>query len=63
MSLPSLLKTGQRDTAVTIRLSKESVEQLKTLAKAHNISQADVVEHLLHIEFVHFQKSQKKQKK
>lgn len=51
MALPSLPKKEPRTTSLTVRLSKKASEQLKTLAKEHNMSQADVIEHLLSHEF------------
>lgn len=51
MALPSLPKKEPRPVAVTVRLSKKAAEQLKTLAREHNMSQADVIEHLLQTEF------------
>jgi hypothetical protein len=51
MALPSLPKKEPRPIPVTIRLSKRAADQLKTLAKEHNMSQADVMEHLLQTEF------------
>jgi hypothetical protein len=51
MALPSLPKKEPRPVPVTVRLSKRASEQLRTLAKEHNMSQADVIEYLLQIEF------------
>lgn len=51
MSLPSMPKKEPRPIAVTIRLSKVAVEQLKKLANTHNLSQADVIEHLIREEY------------
>lgn len=51
MALPSLPKKEPRSVPVTVRLSKKASDQLKTLAKEHNLSQADVIEHLLQSEF------------
>jgi hypothetical protein len=51
MALPSLPKKEPRPVPVTVRLSKRAADQLKTLAKEHNMSQADVMEHLLQTEF------------
>lgn len=50
MALKVLPKKQPRPVAVSIRLSKTTVEYLKQLAQAHNMSQADVIEHLLHEE-------------
>jgi predicted transcriptional regulator len=60
MSLPILPKKNPRPVAVTVRLSKEAVNQLKELADAHNMSQADIVEHLLAIEHDAYKKRSKK---
>jgi hypothetical protein len=56
MSLPRRPKKDPRTEPVTVRLSKRSADQLRSLAKSHNISQADVVEYLLLQEFKAFQK-------
>jgi len=56
MPLPRRPKREPRSEAVTVRLSKRSADQLRSLAKSHNISQADVVEHLLQQEYKQFQK-------
>lgn len=55
MALKVLPKKQPRPVAVSIRLSKTTVEYLKQLAQAHNMSQADVIEHLLHEEWKRFQ--------
>jgi predicted DNA-binding protein len=55
MGLPTHPKKAPRTVSVTVRLSKRSSEQLKTLAKEHNLSQADVVEHLLEAEFTSYE--------
>lgn len=47
MSLPKLPKKEPRPVAVTLRLSKKVADGLKTLARDHNMSQADVVEYLI----------------
>lgn len=51
MSLPTMPRKPPRPIAVTVRLSEATVEMLKGLAKAHNLSQADVVEHLVKEEY------------
>lgn len=51
MTLPSLGKAGKRDRAVAMRLTEDTVEKLKKLAKAHNLSQADVVTLLVEQEY------------
>jgi hypothetical protein len=56
MALPSMPKREPRQVSVTIRLSKRSADQLKMLAKEHNLSQADVVEYLLDYEYANYQK-------
>jgi hypothetical protein len=47
MALPTLPKKSPRPIAVTVRLSKVTVDNLKKLADKHNMSQADVIEHLI----------------
>lgn len=56
MALPSLPKKEPRPVPITIRLSKRAAEQLRTLARAHNMSQADVIEHMLGEEYKFFEK-------
>jgi len=56
MVLPSRPKKEPRTEPVTVRLSKQSADQLRTLAREHNISQADVIEHLLEGEYSQFQR-------
>ncbi len=51
MALPSFPKRRPRSVPFSARLSAEAVEQLKTLATEHNLSQADVIECLLDAEF------------
>lgn len=51
MALPSKPKKDPRPTPVTVRLSELAVEYLKILAEDHNLSQADVVEHLIRQEY------------
>lgn len=62
MNLPTLPKKEPRPIAVTVRLSKIAVDQLKSLSKTHNMSQADVIEFLILSAF-DSSKSQKKSKK
>lgn len=50
MALPKKPKQEPRPTAVTVRLSKRAVENLKALAKDNNLSQADVIEYLINQE-------------
>jgi hypothetical protein len=57
MSLPTLGKAGKRTKAIALRLTEETVKQIKALAKDHNLSQADVVTLLIEREF---KKSRKK---
>lgn len=45
--LPKMPKKEPRPIAVTVRLSKTAVDNLKFLADEHNLSQADVIEHLI----------------
>lgn len=40
-------KKVRRDTALTVRLSKKTVEKLKDIADKHGVSQADVLEKLI----------------
>jgi hypothetical protein len=47
MPLPFGHKREPRPVPVSVRLSKRAAEQLKALASAHNLSQADVIEYLL----------------
>ena len=47
MSLPIKPKTEPRTEPVSIRLSKKANDALKGLAKAHNMSTGEVVEHLI----------------
>ena len=51
MSLPTLGKKGKRDKCIALRLTKETVSQLKKIADSHNLSQADVVTLLVEKEF------------
>lgn len=45
--LPKMPKKDPRPVPITVRLSKKSADALKLLSKEHNMSQADVIEHLL----------------
>lgn len=51
MALPTKQKRDPRPIAVTVRLSETTAHRLKALAEEHNLSQADVVEHLVNEEF------------
>lgn len=51
MALPVIPTKAPRPVAVSMRLSKTVAEYLKELAKAHNMSQADVIEHLIENEW------------
>lgn len=55
MALPSDSKRDARPIQVSMKLSEKAVSQLKTLAGAHNLSQASVVEYLILQEFKEFQ--------
>jgi len=55
MALPFLPKKEPRTTSLTVRLSKKASDQLRILAKEHNMSQADVIEYLLGQEFKSWQ--------
>lgn len=57
--LPKLPKKEPRPTAVTIRLSKQAVANLKMLADEHNLSQADVIEYLIQQATKEFKKGKK----
>lgn len=59
MALIKMPKKEPRPSAVTVRLSKKAVEHLKTLAKEHNRSQADVVEFLIQQEFKSYESKKK----
>jgi predicted transcriptional regulator len=39
----------KRDTALTVRLNSETVNQLRQLAEKHEVSQADILERLIEI--------------
>lgn len=56
MNLPMLPKKEPRPIAVTVRLSKRCVENLKMLANKHNLSQADIIEHLINQTTLEFNK-------
>ena len=56
MSLPTLKKFEKRPKGISLRLSEQTVKQLKKLAHEHNLSQADVITLLVEQEF---QKSSK----
>ena len=60
MALPTLGKSGKRSKAIALRLTEETANQIKKLAKDHNLSQADVVTLLVQEEF---EKSLKKKGK
>lgn len=51
MTLPTMPKKVPRPKALTVRLSEVAVNRLKTMSAKHNLSQADVVEHLIHAEY------------
>lgn len=51
MALPKAIKTAPRSVAITVRLSEKTVSNLKALAKANGLSQADVIEFLIQHEF------------
>jgi hypothetical protein len=54
MALPVRPKKETKPALVTLRLSKKTADWLRILAKEHNMSQADVVEHLVHDEYKAF---------
>ena len=47
MALPTNPKKDPRPVAVSLKLSKRAVDALRALSKAHNMSQGEVVEHLV----------------
>jgi len=47
MTLPKLPNNGPRNVPASFRLSKTAADQLKALAEANGLSQADVIEWLL----------------
>lgn len=57
--LPKLPKKDPRPIALTVRLSKQAVASLKMLADEHNMSQADVIEHLIKNAVSDFNKDKK----
>lgn len=60
MSLPTLGKRAPRSKAIALRLTQNTADQLKKLAEAHNLSQADVVTLLVEREFKDFKSEKKK---
>lgn len=54
MVLPKKDPKPQRPKAITIRVSKDTYTQLKSLAESHNLSQADVIEYLIKTEYKQF---------
>jgi hypothetical protein len=61
MSLPTKPKRDPRPIAVTVRLSETTAGRLKALAQEHNLSQADVIEYLINVEYEASEKRSKKQ--
>ncbi len=55
MALPTRPKRDPKAISISLRVSKRAADQLKALAGAHNLSQADVVEHLVAQEFKIFE--------
>jgi hypothetical protein len=51
MTLPKRPQKSLRPMPVTIRISKEAAEYLRMLGEAHNISQGEVVDHLIKQEY------------
>ncbi len=47
MALPKIPKKDPRTKSVTVRLSENTAKNLRVLAEEHNMSQADVIEHLV----------------
>lgn len=60
MSLPKGTKKEPRPIPLTVRISETAMDQLKILANAHDLSQADVIEHLIKEEYDDFNKKKKK---
>lgn len=58
MALPTIPKKENRSVPMTIRLTKRGAEALRSLAKDHNMSAGQVVEHLVNQEIL----TQKKNK-
>ena len=56
MTLPTKPQKEPRPIQLTVRLSKRVIEALKELAEKHNLSQADVIEHLVLQELKHAEK-------
>lgn len=56
MTLPKAPKKNPRPVSVTVRLSVSASDQLKVLAESHDLSQADVIEHLIKTEYRKWQK-------
>lgn len=52
-------KKDPRPIALTVRLSKQAIASLKMLADEHNMSQADVIEHLIKSAVVEYGKEKK----
>lgn len=47
MALPVIPKKDPRPVARTFKLSEKSADWLKRASRDHNMSQADVIEHLI----------------
>lgn len=62
MTLPTLPKKDPRTVSMSFRVSKRTAEQLKSLAKDHNMSQADVIDFLIQQEFKTQELKKSKQK-
>lgn len=56
MALPTGINRDKRDKALTVRISSRVYEMLTKLAKSHNLSQGDVITHLIETEVEEQQK-------
>lgn len=60
MTLPVKPKKEPRPVPISFRLSKKAVDSLRAMAKSNNLSQADVLEHLIQQEYKQFEKKPSK---
>lgn len=56
MSLPILPKKGGNTIAFTVRLNPITIDNIKTLAKEHGLSQSNVLTYLVNKEYEKFVK-------
>lgn len=59
MALPVKAKKETRPVSISFRVSARAASNLKTLAKEHNLSQADVIEHLILAEYVRYERKKR----